>query len=71
MYKKSMNTAKLENIFIKFNTQVPINYSKMLPQAFISKVNNYFQENKLPGYNIEVKWDKEESNVETGEEQQE
>ena len=42
----------------------------MPPQAFISRVNNFFRENKLPGYNIEVRWDKEESSVKSREQQQ-
>ena len=43
----------------------------MPPQAFVSKVNNFFSESKVPGYNIQVKWDKEESDVGSGEQQEE
>ena len=32
-------------------------------QAFISKVSNFFWENKLCGYIIQVRWNKEESDV--------
>ena len=41
MYQKSINTAQLENSFIKFTTQVSIHYSKKPPQAFVSGENGF------------------------------
>ena len=35
----------------------------MRPQAFISKVNNFFRENKPLSFSVSVKWDVDESNV--------
>ena len=68
-YKISINTTNIENSSIKFNTQAAIHYSKVPPQAFVVKVNHFFRESKPPGYNTEVKWDKEESDVEIQEQQ--
>ena len=55
--------AKVENSCIKLCTQVSIQHSKKPSQAFVLKVNNFLQENKVPVFIVHVKWDKEESDV--------
>ena len=55
---------------IKFNTGVSIHYNEMPPQAYASKVNNFFHESKLRGCNIQVKWGKVESDAGNRKQQQ-
>lgn len=42
----------------------------MPPQAFVAEVNKFFREQTPPGYKIHIRWDKEPTDLDIGEDRQ-